>query len=204
MPARVTQTFACWIAAAPALGMLLSCGATPPPRTIERTSLTVEGGEDDALRARVPYLNGATDLGRGAISLWAQPDKNELRVSLIADAPGSSARWASCRTVTFGAISARVEYIGRPMEGGVYDAVAFDLGIDELRQIASGRAARGSLCGDPIELSSSERRVLLTFVREFDRIAKPPRPVDVPAFREVGPQIPFLPIADDDSGPYPA
>ena len=198
------------VALAPLLGLLLSCGGGPRAREDElasapvRTALEVRPDETTALRLNLPYTNRATILGYGAVQLWARPRHEEILVSAIADAPARSARWEGCRAATLGGVAVTAEYIGRPMPDGAYDAVRFDIGIHELRRILRGGRIRGSICGDPIELSDAQRSTLARFVRWFDRIARPRQRGDAPSFRDVGPMIRQMPITDDDPGPYPA
>lgn len=199
------------VAVVPALGFLLSCGAgLRPARDAERlteaprTSLEVRPDDQDPLRLNLAYANRGTILGYGGLSLWARPKHDEIQVSAIVDAPVRASRWQSCRTATLGGVELAAEYIGRPMADGTYDAVHFDVGIHELRRLVRAGPIRGSVCGDPIELSDEHRRSIERFVRWFDRIAAPEQHGDAPAFREVGPKIPLLPVTDDDPGPYPA
>ncbi len=204
------------IAALLAASLLLSCGAAlsgaPEVALVDPVApeleVRPEEREHPSLQLRFPYANRSAMLGYGGVQMWARPVQDEIRVDAIIDAPAKEARWTRCETAELvadgRAIEVPVRYIGRPMQGGIYDAVQLELGIHQLRAMARARHVAGAVCGDPIALSASERRLLARFVRFFDRIAEPRQHGDAPAFREVGPKLELLPIESDDPGPYPA
>lgn len=197
----------------------LSCGGglprsvavpSPPAEQQEDELLEVqlEDHERPSLQLRFTYANRAAMLGFGGVQMWARPERDEIRVTAIVDAPAKEPRWDRCEGAALFADGRRIEldpaYIGRPMLDGVYDAVRLDLGIHQLRRIARASRVGGSVCGDPFELSESQRRSVARFVRWFDQLAEPRQEADAPGFREVGPQLELLPVEDPDPGPYEA
>ena len=63
------------------------------------------------------------------------------------------------------------------MDGGaVYDAIAVDLGIEELRRIARAGHVAGTVCGDPIVLGAAQLETLRRFLQQFDELATQARP----------------------------
>lgn len=200
----------------------VSCGAwstlplvegralVPLPIVAAEGELEVQPGRADRapLRSTLPYANRATILGYGGVQMWARPERDELIVGAIVDAPSKEARWRSCRGATLVFDGERLElpttYIGAPMEGGVYDAVRVELRIDQVRRMARARSLRGDVCGDPIELGAPQRGTIRRFVEWFDRIATPARTEDAPVFRDVGPSLDVLPNEELEPGPHPA
>lgn len=205
------------IGVALAASLLLSCGAavrgsvaTPPfdPLPDGELEVQLEARDHPPLALRFPYVNRAAILGYGGMQLWARPAEDEIRVDAIVDAPAKEARWTRCEAATLRidgrASEVRARYIGRPMDGGIYDAVQLELGIHQLRAMARAHRVEATVCGDPVAVSSAQRRLLGRFVRFFDRIAAPRQHGDAPPFREVGPKLELLPNESDDPGPYPA
>src|SRR5690606_24994533 len=72
-----------------------SAAVNDPPREGE---LVVQpgAGERPPLRMTFPYENEATLFGYGEVQLWARPERDEIRVGAIIDAPSGEARWARC------------------------------------------------------------------------------------------------------------
>lgn len=202
--------------------LLLSCGAAmqrassaPPaagPGAVapeEVLEVQLEDRERPSLELRFPYANAEALLGYGTVRMWARPERDEIRVTAIVDAPAKEARWRACEQAELVADGRRIElapdYIGRPMSAsGTYDAVRVELGIHELRRVARAARVHGTVCGDPLELTASQRRSIARFVRWFDRIAQPRSQVEAPPFREVGPELELLPHEEADPGPYEA
>lgn len=200
--------------------VLLSCGVKRPlgpgPAAHRLEGLRPEGElevrqgtrSQPSLRATLPYANPAARLGYGGIQLWAGPERDELRLSAIIDAPAKETRWVGCTQVELWVdgelVSISARYVGGPMEGGVYDAVQLELGIEQLRRLARARRARGAVCGDPLEIGASQRATLADFVDWFDRLAMPAGEGKVPAYREIGPVLERLPREEVDPGPHPA
>ncbi len=201
--------------------LLVSCGAwsaqavrladavvaLQPPRP--EGELHVQRGQRDrpSLRATLPYANGASLLGYGGVQLWARPERDELLVSAIVDAPAKEERWRDCRQAVVAIDGERIEltYIGAPLDGGgVYDAVRFDLRVDQVRRVARARSVRATVCGDPLELGPAQRRTLTDFVDWFDRLAAPAPHGEAPVYRDVGPELDVLPNEELDPGPHPA
>lgn len=188
--------------------------AAPPPdeRTAAREeALEVRPGhrERPSLELHFPYGNAAALFGYGTVRMWARPERDEIRVTAIMDAPAKEARWRGCVQAELVADGRRIElapdYIGRPMgTAGTYDAVRVELGIHDLRRIARAARVHGTVCGDPIALTASQRRSIARFVRWFDRIARPRRGAGAPPFRAVGPELERLPHEEADPGPYEA
>lgn len=198
--------------------MLSSCGAVAarpiaaselePPGGDEVLEVQLEDRERPSLQLRFSWANRAARLGYGGVQMWARPERDEIRVTAIVDAPAKEARWERCDAALLLVDGRRVEldpaYIWRPMAGGTYDAVQLDLGIHQLRRIAAAQRVHGAICGDPFELTTSQRRSLARFVDWFDRIAQPRQLEDAPGFRAVGPEVDLLPHEDVDPGPYEA
>lgn len=133
------------------------------------------------LRAELPWSNASSLYGWGSVRLLGRPREDELRVRVIVDAPARLRRWdAECSLAVDASgtrIERRVRYAGAPMDGGaVYDAISVDLGIEELRRIASAGSVAGTVCGDPIVLGEAQLRTLQQFLAEFDELATRARP----------------------------
>jgi hypothetical protein len=90
------------------------------------------------------------------------------------------------------------------MDGGVYDAVRLELGIQEVRLMSRAHRLSATVCGDRVEITSAQRRSLVRFVSAFDELAAPIPLDEEPTFREVGPKLDVLPCEEADPGPYPS
>ncbi len=192
-------------------GVGLAQAALPPAAALletETLEVQLDDPERPSLQLRFPYANPEARLGYGGVQLWARPERDEILVSAIVDAPAKSPRWERCEGAWLAADGRRValetEYIARPMDGGIYEAVQLGLGIHQLRRLVRARRIAGAVCGDPIELTDSQRRSLARFVALFDELAQPRQSGDAPGFRAVGPEIELLPHEDPDPGPYEA
>lgn len=196
------------------LVLCVSCGATrvaPEEATLPDGSpvsgwTRVEGvASAPELRAEVPWPNRGSMLGWGAMRVWGRPLEDVIRVSAIVDAPARARRWAASCEVRLDAdgraIEARGGYVGRPMSGGVYDAVRIDLGIEDLRAIARAHRVEGVVCGDPFVLEAPQRATVRRFVESFDDLAVPHGPTR-PEPIEVGPEL-VMP-GDEEIWPTPA
>lgn len=195
--------------------LFLSCGAAPSVKVARVTRraeaelrVRPDARERPELELRLRYRNGSALYGYGALSLWAQPDSDEIHVVALVDAPARRARWQQCRQAQLDidgeALPFAARYVGRAMNGAVYDAVRLELGIEAVRRMSKAHDLTATVCGDRVALSSAQRRSLVRFVSVFDRLAAPVRPEEEPIFREVGPKLELLPCEEGDPGPYPA
>lgn len=181
--------------------------ATLPDGTPVEGRVEVQGGERSPdLRAQIPWPNGASLWGWGALRIMGRPRDDELRVHAIVDAPADARRWGATCEVTMRIdaqeLSLRASYVGRPLSRGVYDAVRLNLPIETLRAIAHAERVEGEVCGDRFEIGAEQRATVARFVQRFDELAAP----DLPARGAPpadGPDL-FLPGVDDELWPTPA
>jgi hypothetical protein len=134
-----------------------------------------------ALRAELPWANGASLYGWGSVRLSARPREDELTVRIIVDAPARSRRWAGECDVRLkgegGTVVRHARYVGRPMDGGAsYDAIRIELPIEEVRRLAATSTLHGTVCGDSLALREEQLDTLRAFVSEFDDLATENRP----------------------------
>lgn len=196
------------------LVLCVSCGATrvaPEEASLPDGSplggwMRVEGASSaPEVRAEVPWPNGASILGWGAIRVWGRPLENVLRVSAIVDAPARARRWAARCEVRLQADERPIEavggYVGRPMGEGAYDAVRIDLGIEDLRAIARAERVEGVVCGDRFVLEAPQRATVRRFIEAFDDLAIPRGPSSAEPI-EYGPDV-VIP-GEEEIWPTPA
>jgi len=171
-----------------ALGALAGAWTRPAPEVLLPDGRPMggrlrveEAPSNPALRAELPWANGATLYGWGSVRLSARPRENELTVRLIVDAPAAQRRWARECEVHLagegGTMTHRAAFAGRPMEGGAsYDAVRIELPIEEVRRLATASGLDGTVCGDPLVLGPAQLATLRAFLSEFDDLASRRRP----------------------------
>lgn len=190
-----------------------SQGEGSPASTIAEESITpphegrLEVAElEPEVHAEIPWPHVASLYGYGSLRLWGRPAEDQLHARLIVDVPATERRWEGCDE-----LSVRIDgdvhtlparYVGRPLSRGVYDALAVDVPIDVLRNLAVAGEVQGVACDDGFALDAAQRATLRRFLRAFDRLAVPAAsPYDAPP--ELGPEI-DLPPEEAELDPIPA